>query len=166
MRCPFCSEQETKVVDSRLTGDSNQIRRRRECINCSERFTTYETAELSMPSVVKSDGTREGFTDHKLRAGMQRSLEKRPVGIDDVEAAISRIKHALSTNGEREVPAMVIGEHVMDELRKLDHVAYLRFASVYRSFEDVHQFREVIDRLEKEPSPEETRDQLPLLDEK
>ena len=164
MRCPFCSEQDTKVVDSRLTGESNQIRRRRECVACSERFTTYETAELSMPNVIKSDGSREVFSDQKLRAGMQRSLEKRPVSVEDIENAVNRIKHALFTNGEREVPARLIGEHVMEELRKLDQVAYLRFASVYRSFEDVYEFREVIDRLEKEPTPEETRDQLPLLD--
>lgn len=164
MRCPFCSEQETKVVDSRLAGDGNQIRRRRECINCSERFTTYETAELNLPSVIKSDGTRQSFADQKLRIGMQKSLEKRPVSADEIEAAINRIKHLLFTRGEREVPALQIGEYVMDELRKLDHVAYLRFASVYRSFEDVDQFREVIDRLKNEPTPEEARDQLSLLD--
>ena len=166
MRCPFCSELDTKVVDSRLTADSDQIRRRRECVACNERFTTYETAELNLPNVIKSDGTREAFTDKKLRSGMQKSLEKRAVSVDDIEAAVSRIKHALFTKGEREVPAMLIGEHVMDELRKLDHVAYLRFASVYRSFEDVEQFREVIDRLEQEPTPEEARDQLNLLDDK
>jgi len=164
MHCPFCSEQETKVIDSRLAGESNQIRRRRECISCGERFTTYETAELNLPNVIKSDGARQVFMDQKLRVGMQKSLEKRPVGADAIEAAVNRIKHLLFTRGEREVPALQIGEYVMDELRKLDHVAYLRFASVYRSFEDVDQFREVIDRLEREPTPEETRNQLSLLD--
>ena len=164
MRCPFCSDRETKVVDSRLAGEGNQIRRRRECISCGERFTTYETAELNLPNVIKSDGTRQVFVDQKLRVGMQKSLEKRPVGADAIEAAVNRIKHLLFTQGEREVPALQIGEYVMDELRKLDHVAYLRFASVYRSFEDVDQFREVIDRLKKEPTPEEARDQLSLLD--
>ncbi len=165
MRCPFCSAQDTKVIDSRLAGDSDQIRRRRECVSCTERFTTYETAELNLPNVVKSDGSREAFAEQKLRAGMHKSLEKRAVAVDDIESAISRIKHMLFSKGEREVPALQIGECVMDELRKLDHVAYLRFASVYLSFEDVEQFREVIDRLQREPSPEETRDQLPLLDE-
>ncbi len=164
MHCPFCSEQETKVVDSRMAGDGNQIRRRRECTSCGERFTTYETAELNLPNVIKSDGVREIFMDQKLRVGMRKSLEKRPVGADAIEAAVNRIKHSLFTRGEREIPALQIGEYVMDELRKLDHVAYLRFASVYRSFEDVDQFREVIDRLEREPTPEETRDQLSLLD--
>ena len=163
MRCPFCSEQDTKVIDSRLASEGEQIRRRRECNGCGERFTTYETAELNLPNVVKSDGSREVFVDEKLRSGMQKSLEKRPVDSDAIEVAINHIKHALFATGEREVHAMVIGEHVMDELRKLDHVAYLRFASVYRSFEDVEQFREVIDRLGNEPTPEEARDQLTLL---
>ena len=114
--------------------------------------------------MVKSDGTRQVFVEQKLRVGMQKSLEKRPVGADAIEAAVNRIKHLLFSRGEREVPALQIGEYVMDELRKLDHVAYLRFASVYRSFEDVDQFREVIDRLKGEPTPEERRDQLSLLD--
>lgn len=165
MRCPFCSAQDTKVVDSRLAGDSDQIRRRRQCIDCAERFTTYETAELNLPNVVKSDGRREAFDEHKLRSRMLKSLEKRAVALDDIEVALNRIKHTLFSKGEREVPALQIGEQVMEVLRKLDHVAYLRFASVYLSFEDVEQFREVIDRLQKEPSAEEACDQLPLLDE-
>ena len=117
-----------------------------------------------MPSVAKSDGSRENFDERKLRLGMEKSLEKRPVSIDDFEISSNRIKCSLLTNAEREIPALHIGELVMEELRQLDHVAYLRFASVYRSFEDVGQFREVIDRLEKEPSPEAARAQLPLLD--
>ncbi|MEM7208293.1 MAG: transcriptional regulator NrdR [Pseudomonadota bacterium] len=165
MRCPFCSEQETKVVDSRLASEGDQIRRRRECNSCSARFTTYETAELNLPNVVKSDGTREVFVDQKLRAGMQRSLEKRPVDSESVEGAINRIKHRLFAKGVREIASIQIGEYVMDELRKLDHVAYLRFASVYRSFEDVEQFREEIEHLGAELTPEEKRDQMPLLDE-
>ncbi|MEM7293261.1 MAG: transcriptional regulator NrdR [Pseudomonadota bacterium] len=165
MRCPFCNEHDTRVVDSRLAGEGDQIRRRRECTACGERFTTYESAELNLPNVVKSDGTREVFLEDKLRTGMIKSLEKRPVASEDIEAAVNRIKHALFAKGEREVPAILIGEFVMDELRKLDHVAYLRFASVYRSFEDVEEFREVIDRLGREPTPEEVRDQIPLLGE-
>lgn len=152
------------MIDSRLAGEQDQIRRRRECAACGERFTTYETAELTLPKVVKTDGSRQAFSEEKLRAGIHKSLEKRPVSVDAIEAAISRIKHKLLVAGEREVPARDIGEWVMDELRELDQVAYLRFASVYRSFEDVRAFREVIDRLEREPSPEQVRDQLPLLD--
>ncbi len=163
MRCPFCRAQDTRVIDSRLASDQDQIRRRRECSACGERFTTYETAELSLPKVVKGDGSREPFAEAKLRAGMHKSLEKRPVSVEEIEASVSRIKHKLLVAGEREVAARDIGEWVMDELRRLDQVAYLRFASVYRSFEDVRAFREVIDRLEREPSPEEVRDQLPLL---
>jgi len=165
MRCPFCSKLETKVVDSRLASEGDQIRRRRGCITCGERFTTYETAELNLPNVVKNDGTREVFVDDKLRAGMQRALEKRPVDSESIEGAISRIKHRLFAKGEREIPSLSIGEYVMDELRRLDHVAYLRFASVYRSFEDVEQFREEIDHLGAALTPQEKRDQMPLLDE-
>lgn len=149
MRCPFCQTQDTRVVDSRLASEGDQVRRRRECSACGERFTTYETAELVMPRLVKSDGTREPFDEQKLRTGMQRALEKRPVSVEDVEAAISRIKKRLQASGERELPARQLGEWVMDELRDLDQVAYVRFASVYRSFEDVSAFREVIDGLEK-----------------
>lgn len=163
MRCPFCGAQDTKVVDSRLAGDGEQIRRRRECLSCAERFTTYEFAELRMPRVVKSDGTREDFSEDKLRTGFLRALEKRPVDTDQVEAALNRIKHALHTVGERELGSRVIGEWVMNELRELDQVAYVRFASVYRSFEDVNAFREEIERLEKTPTAELKKHQLPLL---
>lgn len=164
MYCPFCKQPDTKVVDSRLSGETNQVRRRRECLKCKERFTTYEGVELNLPRVVKQNGNRESFDVAKLRAGMQRSLEKRPVAVADVEAAVSRITHQAMVCGEREIQASRVGEWVMAELRALDQVAYVRFASVYRSFEDVNAFREEIERLEREPSPEETRDQLPLLE--
>ncbi|MDH3715530.1 MAG: transcriptional regulator NrdR [Gammaproteobacteria bacterium] len=165
MRCPFCGALDSKVIDSRLASDGEQVRRRRECLSCEERFTTYETAELTLPRVVKSNNSRELFNDEKLRGGLVRALEKRPVPIDAVEAAIGRIKHAALAHGEREIPSRMIGEWVMEELRRLDQVAYIRFASVYRSFEDVHAFREVIDRLERELTPEEMRGQMPLIDE-
>lgn len=163
MRCPFCGAQDTKVVDSRLAGDGDQIRRRRECLSCAERFTTYEFAELRMPRVVKSDGSREDFSEDKLRTGFLRALEKRPVDTEQVEAALNRVKHALHTVGERELDSRVIGEWVMNELRELDQVAYVRFASVYRSFQDVNAFREEIERLEKSPTAELKKHQLPLL---
>lgn len=152
MRCPYCSETETKVVDSRLVADGGQIRRRRECLACGERFTTYEAAELMMPRVVKTDGTREQFSEEKLRAGIQRALEKRPVSTENVEAVIDQIKHSLQATGEREVRSRVIGEAVMLALRTLDHVAYVRFASVYRDFQDLEEFRAEIDSLVGEKS--------------
>ena len=147
MHCPFCGAHDTKVIDSRLVAEGQQVRRRRECLACAERFTTFETAELVMPRLIKSDGTRQPFDEDKLRAGMQRALEKRPVGVEKLEEAIVRIKHALRATGEREVKSLVVGELVMDELRKLDEIAYIRFASVYRRFQDLDQFREEIDRL-------------------
>ncbi|SIQ86552.1 transcriptional regulator NrdR [Marinobacterium stanieri] len=147
MHCPFCGTHETKVVDSRLVAEGQQIRRRRECISCHERFTTYETAELLMPRVIKTDGTRQPFDEDKLRAGIQRALEKRPVSIEEIEAAITRIKQRLRATGERELPSREVGEAVMLELKKLDQVAYVRFASVYRSFQDINEFREEIERL-------------------
>jgi len=140
------------------------VRRRRECGECKERFTTYEAAELNMPRVVKSDGSRQPFREEKLRAGMLRALEKRPVPSDRVEAAITRIKKRLLATGEREVQSRLVGEYVMNELSQLDDVAYVRFASVYRRFEDVNQFREVIDRLESEPDSETARRQADAFD--
>lgn len=148
MRCPFCSHPDTKVIDSRLIADGEQTRRRRECIDCGERFTTFESAELLMPRIVKQDGTREPFNEDKLRSGIQRSLEKRPVSVEAVEAAVSRIKHELRTTGEREIDSRVLGECVMNELRQLDQVAYVRFASVYRSFQDISEFQAEIERME------------------
>ncbi len=151
MRCPFCQAQDTRVIDSRLGRDGDQVRRRRECSTCGERFTTFETAELLLPRMVKQDGTREPFDEGKLRTGMMRALEKRPVDTDRVESAVHRIVQRLRSLGDREVPTRQLGEWVMEELRELDQVAYVRFASVYRSFEDVSAFREVIDGLERQP---------------
>jgi transcriptional repressor NrdR len=148
MHCPFCSETETKVIDSRLVADGDQVRRRRECLSCHERFTTYEIAELLMPRIIKSEGARVPFDEHKLRAGMQKALEKRPVSMEDIESALTHIKHNLQATGERELPSRVIGEQVMEQLRKLDKVAYVRFASVYRDFKDLDEFRAEIDRLQ------------------
>ena len=164
MRCPFCGAEDTKVVDSRLAGDGDQVRRRRKCEICQERFTTYETAELNLPRVVKRDGSRVPFDGRKLRAGMMRALEKRPVSTEQVDAAQARIQRQLLSGGEAEVQSRRVGELVMDELKGLDQVAYVRYASVYRKFEDVAAFREEIDRLERQPTPEVRRQQLDLLD--
>ncbi|MDR9406717.1 MAG: transcriptional regulator NrdR [Spiribacter sp.] len=153
MRCPFCHTQDTRVIDSRLATDGDQVRRRRECVGCAERFTTYESAELVMPRVVKRDGTRVLFDESRLRSGMMRALEKRPVATEDVEAALKRIRQRIQALGEGEVVASRIGDWVMEELRDLDQVAYVRFASVYRSFQDVSAFREVIEGLEDNPDP-------------
>jgi len=147
MYCPFCNADDTKVVDSRLVADGGQVRRRRECVVCSERFTTYELAELVMPRVIKSDGSREPFDEDKLRAGFQRALEKRPVSIEQIEIALSQIKHFLQVTGEREISSRIIGEEVMSQLHELDEVAYIRFASVYRSFQDLNEFQEELNRL-------------------
>lgn len=149
MRCPFCAAQDTRVVDSRLASEGDQVRRRRECASCKERFTTYEVAELTLPKIVKRDGARETFNEEKLRLGMQRALEKRPVESDAIEAAISRVKKAMTAKGDREVPADELGELVMKELRGLDHVAFVRFASVYRSFQDVNEFTEMIESMQR-----------------
>jgi transcriptional repressor NrdR len=163
MRCPFCGAQDTKVIDSRLSGDGDQVRRRRECTACRERFTTYESAELNLPRVAKRDGSRVPFDGRKLRSGIMRALEKRPVEMEQVEAAISRIYRKLMAGGEREVQSRQVGELVMAELRNLDQVAYVRFASVYRKFEDVNAFREEIEKLESQLTPEAKRRQLDLL---
>ncbi|MHB8473355.1 MAG: transcriptional regulator NrdR [Gammaproteobacteria bacterium] len=163
MHCPFCSAPETKVIDSRLTNEGDQVRRRRECLTCAERFTTFEIPELMMPRVIKQNGSRQPFDEDKLRSGFMRALEKRPVGTDRIEAAISHIRHKLLVMGEREVSSQLIGEQVMLELRELDQVAYVRFASVYRDFKDVREFRDEIDRLESEPSAEVKKQQMPLL---
>lgn len=147
MHCPFCSALDTKVIDSRLVSEGNQVRRRRECITCAERFTTFESAELVMPRIVKSNGNREPFDESKLHSGLLKALEKRPVSIEKVDEAINRIKNYLRATGEREVPSRMVGERVMQELRQLDEVAFVRFASVYRSFKDLNEFRAEIDRL-------------------
>jgi transcriptional repressor NrdR len=163
MRCPFCGAQDTKVIDSRLAGDGDQIRRRRECLSCAERFTTYETAELSLPRVIKRDGRREPFSYDKLRKGMLHAFEKRPIETDHIEAIVNRIKRRMLAAGEREVPSAQIGGWIMEELRGVDQVAYVRFASVYRSFEDVQAFREIIEGLEQELTPEMLKNQMRLL---
>ncbi len=149
MYCPFCSDRETKVIDSRLVGDGNQVRRRRECQQCGERFTTFESAELVLPRVIKNNGSRQPFDEEKLRSGLLRALEKRPVGLETIDSTIDRIKHRLRATGEREVNTRDVGELVMDELRELDDVAYVRFASVYRSFQDVNEFRQEIEAMDK-----------------
>ncbi|MFT6737711.1 MAG: transcriptional repressor NrdR, partial [Kangiellaceae bacterium] len=147
MFCPFCRAQETKVIDSRLVSGGEQIRRRRQCIECAERFTTFEFAELVMPKVIKRDSTREPFNEDKLSAGLMRALEKRPVSTEAIDQTMNKIKSELRATGEREVKSEFIGELIMQALRKLDKVAYVRFASVYRSFEDVKEFGEEIARL-------------------
>lgn len=149
MRCPFCGAQETRVLDSRLVNEGDQVRRRRECISCKERFTTFEVVELLMPRVIKRDGNREVFEERKLRSGILKALEKRPVASDAIEAAISRIKKEIMESGEREIPVQALGEKVMKELSLLDHVAFVRFASVYRSFQDVSEFTEMIESLKQ-----------------
>ncbi len=154
---------DTRVIDSRLVGDNDQVRRRRECTECEERFTTYESAELNLPRVVKSRGNREPFSESKLHEGFQKALEKRPVSVEKIDEAVARVRHRCLVAGEREIPARQIGEWVMRELRDLDEVGYIRFASVYRQFEDVAAFREAIDRLEQSPSS--AASQLPLLPE-
>jgi len=148
MHCPFCSAPDTRVVDSRLS-NNDTVRRRRECVECNERFTTYEKAELNMPRVIKGDGTREPYNEDKLWSGLSKALEKRPVETQKIEDSVNQIKHKLLTTGEREVSTDLIGELVMEELKKLDHVAYIRFASVYLSFEDMDAFRSAIDKLER-----------------
>ena len=165
MHCPFCSSEETKVIDSRLAGEGRQIRRRRQCLDCNERFTTFETAELVMPRLVKNDSTRQPFDEAKLRNSMVRALEKRPVASDEFEQAVGRLVHKLRTMGEREVPSRLVGELVMEELRELDEVAYVRFASVYRSFQDVTEFQEEIKRLQEISAADASREQMSLLPE-
>ena len=147
MHCPFCTAVETKVIDSRLVSDGYQVRRRRECGQCHERFTTFETAELLVPKIVKNDGSREPFNEEKLRRGILHALEKRPVSADDMEKAISQIIHQLRATGEREVPSSLVGKLTMNALKVLDKVAYIRFASVYLSFDDINQFTKEIENL-------------------
>lgn len=147
MYCPFCHAEETKVIDSRLVAEGAQVRRRRQCLLCHERFTTFETAELIMPLIIKRDNRREPFNIDNLRAGMLRALEKRPVSVDALEEAIVTIMQAIRRRGEREIEARQVGELVMEQLYRLDHVAYVRFASVYKRFKDVSDFRQTIDQM-------------------
>lgn len=148
MRCPFCGADDSKVVDSRLSAEGDAIRRRRMCVDCNERFTTYETAELSLPRLIKRDQSRSVFDENKLRSGFLKALEKRPVSIDAIDTAVKGIVRRLIATGEREVESRLVGDWVMEALHDLDEVAYVRFASVYRSFQDVNAFREEIERME------------------
>lgn len=150
MNCPFCNRDDTKVIDSRLITSGRQIRRRRECLDCAERFTTYESAELAMPAIIKRDGRRKPFDQEKLRSGILKALEKRCVSIESIEESVSNIHHKLQTSGVREVSSSLLGEWVMQALRELDEVAYIRFASVYRSFQDVSDFNNEINKLNLE----------------
>ena len=150
MHCPFCQHTDTRVIDSRVSEDGATIRRRRECEACGERFSTLETVELKLPAIIKSDGRRENFDARKRRAGFDRALQKRAVSEEKIEAAVRAVVHQLRMTAERELDSRRVGEFVMTELRKLDHVGYVRFASVYRSFEDVADFREELDRLERD----------------
>ena len=149
MHCPFCSADDTKVTDSRLVGEGKQVRRRRECVVCNERFTTYEVAELTMPHVIKRNNARQPFDEEKLRHGIWHSLQKRPISAEQLESTVQHIMHELRIMGEREVKSSVIGEMVMDELYKLDQVAYVRFASIYKSFQDVKAFSEEVKKITK-----------------
>ena len=164
MKCPFSGTPDTRVVDSRLANESTQVRRRRECVSCESRFTTYEAPMLNMPMVIKNDGSRDTFDERRVRNGIMRALEKRPVSAEQIEDAMSRIKRQLSVLDEREVASRQIGDLVMRELLSMDHVAYIRFASVYLSFEDIKSFEELIKRLESEPTPEMQLRQVPLIE--
>ena len=161
MHCPFCQHLDTRVIDSRVSDDGATIRRRRVCEACGERFSTLETIELKLPVIVKSDGRREPFDARKLRSGFDRALQKRPVSEEQIETAVRAVVHRARMTAERELPSRRLGEFVMGELRKLDHVGYVRFASVYRDFQDVADFREELDRLESDHGGE---GQLPLLE--
>ena len=149
MQCPFCHAVDTKVTDSRLVGEGQQVRRRRECIICAERFTTYEIVELSLPRLIKKDGRYVQFEEEKLRAGILRALEKRPIPLTKIDEVVNKILSKLRGSTEREITTKLLGEWVMLELKSLDEVAYLRFASVYGCFSTVDQFKEVIENLQQ-----------------
>ncbi len=148
MFCPFCGAADTKVIDSRLVSDGAQVRRRRECGACHERYTTYEVAELLMPRIIKSDNVREAFLEDKVRSGFLKALEKRPIELECIERSVNNIKQQLRATGEREIPSRMVGDLVMEELKALDQVAYVRFASVYRSFQDIEEFNQEIEKLQ------------------
>jgi len=150
MYCPFCSANDTKVIDSRLVSDGHQVRRRRECLACHERYTTFESAELVMPRIIKRDGSREPFNEDKMLSGLTRALEKRPVSMEQIELAVNKLKSQMRATGEREISSAMLGDLIMAQLKELDKVAYLRFASVYLSFEDISEFADEITRLGKE----------------
>ena len=163
MHCPFCKAEDTRVVDSRMAEDGSQVRRRRECEKCGARFTTFEKAQLQMPQVVKRDGTPEPYDENKLRSGLSRALYKRPVSPEQIDQIVDNVERKLRTSSERQVPSRRVGELVMLELRDLDQVAYVRFASIYHQFKDATEFRDEVDRLLAFPSLEERRSQLPLI---
>ena len=149
MRCPFCQSDETKVLDTRLSDDRAQVRRRRECSSCGERYSTRKIFDLNLPRLIKKDGSRETFDEYKLRSGLLKALEKRNVKAEDIETAVHNIIHKLTIQSENEIHSKVLGEWVMDALKQLDEVAYIRFASIYRQFQDVEAFRKEIDKLMK-----------------
>jgi len=149
MRCPFCQFDDTKVLDTRLLDEGSQVRRRRECLSCGERHFTRETIDLNLPRLIKSDDSRQSFSEEKLRAGFLKALEKRPVETSKIETAIQKIERRLMAQNDREVPSSKVGEWVMEELQTLDEVAYIRFASVYRQFQDIEAFKSEIDKLMK-----------------
>lgn len=154
MLCPFCSFTETKVIDSRLVANGSQVRRRRECLECKERYTTFEASELLMPKVIKRDGKICPFDESKLRSGLQRALQKRPINLDKLESLIASMLHRIGSTGEREVSSEFIGDVVLEHLRPIDEVAYIRFASVYRSFQDLQAFKKIVLGLEKQETCE------------
>lgn len=165
MHCPFCHHEDTRVVDSRLTDDGTQVRRRRACEQCGERFTTFETVEVKLPAILKQDGRREFFDERKIRSSLERALHKRPAGSESIDEAIDTIKRKLRAIGDREVVSRKIGDWVMAELRRIDQVAYVRFASVYRRFEDVQAFREEVEQLERDMPALEGKQMSLLQDE-
>ena len=163
MYCPFCGHQETKVVDSRLAGDGYQTRRRRECTECRERFTTFESAELVLPKLIKRDESREPFNESKLRSGILVATEKRPISIEIIEELISRIIRKVQKLGEREIQSRILGEIVMLELREIDEIAFVRYASVYRRFQDIEEFEKEIESLRDTPSAADSRSQISIF---
>ena len=165
MHCPFCNFADTKVVDSRLSGNDSQVRRRRECLNCGSRWSTIESAELNLPRVIKKDNSREDFSEKKVELGILRALNKRSVDKDSIDTAIQNIINKLKSLTDKEIISSQIGILVMQELRELDQVAYIRFASVYHSFEYLQAFQDIINIIEKDLTPEMIKTQLKLIDE-
>ena len=163
MYCPFCGDQETKVVDSRLAGDGYQIRRRRECTGCAERFTTFESAEFVLPKLVKTDESREPFDEAKLRSGILKATEKRPINSEAIEELISRVIRKVQKMGEREIQSRLLGEIVIEELREIDEIAFVRYASVYRRFQDVEEFEKEIESLRDATPMEKKRTQISIF---
>ena len=163
MYCPFCGDQETKVVDSRLAGDGYQIRRRRECTGCAERFTTFESAEFVLPKLVKTDESREPFDETKLRSGILKATEKRPISSEAIEELISRVIRKVQKMGEREIQSRLLGEIVIEELREIDEIAFVRYASVYRRFQDVEEFEKEIESLRDATPTEKKRTQISIF---